>query len=319
MTGEQSKILFLCRTPLQARVCLQIIKEERIEKFDIVYFTQNNSDSDLSYFSKLKAMAGNACYLYIPQRKPDLINHLVAIWRLRKEANLLNYKKIYLASIDSLVFRYAIKKNQHATLYGFDDGTANITPCDSNYYNIGRYKRANLYGWLLGLPTPRQVICRLERHFSIYPGFKNIITESKVTFISIFNRTNPDALHKNDIYISFFIGQPFHEYLKAPHVTAIRNWLMSQAVDFYVMHPREKIPLLENIPVLDKEGLLAEDVIFKAAKGCRPRIISAYSTVLFNISHQDAEKVYLSVGNDDVERQRLALIRKTGSMVVNIN
>ena len=296
---------------------MQIIEEEAIENFNVLYLTQNNSDTDRSYFSQLEAKAGNAFYLHVPQKRPDFLNHLIAIRQLRHYWNPTNYARIYLASVDSPVFRYVIKKNPQASLFSFDDGTANITP-GSLYYNLEKYRKANFYSRLLGLPTGQQVKARLRQHYSIYPGFDNFIEQKKISYISLFERVSPSARSENVRHATFFIGQPFHEYLSARHVTALRNWISTQSIDFYVMHPREKCPLLENIPLLDKAGLLAEDAIFRAAADRRPRIISAYSTVLFNISHHNAEKVYLSLGDDDIERKRLALISRTGSMVVDI-
>lgn len=315
--NPHAKSLFLCRTPLQARICLKIIEDNSGDDFDAIYFTQNNSDADLEYFSQLKAKAAHALYLHVTQKKPDFLNHLNAIWQFRRQWKQTGYAAIYLASIDSFVFRAVINRNSHAALYSFDDGTANITP-GSLYYDLGRYKKARFYGMLLGLPRPDEVKTRLRRHYSIYPGFENFIEPEKITFLSLFDHSRQGGHSNEDKRVSFFIGQPFHEYLTTEHMAALRTWLATQSVDFYVMHPREKSPLLANIPVLDKGGLLAEDAIFAAAGNCRPRVISAYSTVLFNISHHDADKVYLSLGDDAIEQQRLALISKTGAAVTNV-
>jgi N-acetyllactosaminide alpha-2,3-sialyltransferase len=68
---------------LQARICLEIIEKEAIADFDILYFTQNNSDTNLAYFEQLERNSVRSLYLYVPQKRPDLLNHLLAIWNLR--------------------------------------------------------------------------------------------------------------------------------------------------------------------------------------------------------------------------------------------
>ena len=64
--------------------------------------------------------------------------------------------------------------------------------------------------------------------------------------------------------------------------------------------------------------MIAEDAIFENAGESKVRIISAYSTVLFNVSSQDAEKIYISLSNDNSEIQRRSLIEKTGAEIVTI-
>lgn len=310
--------LFLCRTPLQARICLKIIEFAEIQHYDVIYFTQNNSEVDREYFAQFEAKSNCSLYLHVPQKKPDILNHLISIWQLRSRWRMNNYTGIYLASIDSLIFRYVIKRNPKATLRSFDDGTANITP-GSLYYKLDQYKKSRFYGMLMGLPTAENVKKRLYQHYSIYSGFENFVDSRKVSFISLFSGLRPGMRSVEKKPITFFIGQPFHEYLNAHHVVDLKRWLAKQHIDFYVMHPREKSPLLANIPILVKDGMLAEDAIFKTAGDRRPRIISAYSTVLFNIDHRDADKFYLSLGNGIIEQQRLDLVSKTGAVVITIN
>jgi beta-galactosamide-alpha-2,3-sialyltransferase len=317
VSNQNKKNLFLCRTPLQARICLKIIENKIIDDFDFIYFTQNNTNIDREYFSQLEAKSARALYLYVSQKRPDILNHLIGIWKLQRQWRMDDYTGIYLASIDSLVFRYVIKKNPQATLRSFDDGTANITP-SSLYYMLGKYKKSNFYGMLMRLPTAEKIKARLQQHYSIYPGFENFIDYRKISFISIFSQIASNTRSAEKGSLTFFIGQPFHEYLDVSQIVTLKTWLAKQHIDFYIMHPRERSPLVTNIPVLDNEGMLAEDAIFKAAGNYRPRIFSSYSTLLFNINQRDADKFYLSIGEGAIEQQRLALISKTGATVLTI-
>jgi hypothetical protein len=309
--------LFLCRTPLQARICIEIIRENKISEFDVIYFTQNDSKSDKLYFSQLSEKARNSNYIYIKKQYKDILNHLFSIIELKKRGLAHNYKYIYIASIDCFLFRFVVKKNPKASLLGFDDGSANITS-GSLYYNLDKYKKSEFYAKILGLPKANKVKLKLIKHYSIYPSFENIISQDKIHYINLFTQNSKNILSDSSTSTTYFIGQPFHEYLDTKQIKLLQSWLGNQVIDYYILHPREKNQLICEIPVLETHGLLAEDAIFKISHDSKIRIISAYSTVLFNINCQNAEKIYLSLSNDRNEIERRSLIEKTGSKIITL-
>ena len=63
--GTNAKALVLCRTPFQAIMVMAIIKEENIDAYDLVYFTQNDAEEDVFYFNLLSRQAEVAQYIYI--------------------------------------------------------------------------------------------------------------------------------------------------------------------------------------------------------------------------------------------------------------
>jgi beta-galactosamide-alpha-2,3-sialyltransferase len=306
--------VFLCRTPLQARICLEIIKNNEIIEFDLVYFTQNNSESDKKYFLEISSRANKSAYIFVKKQKKDILNHILSIWNFKKEGFENKYLNIYIASIDSLLFRFILKKNPQASIYGFDDGTANITQF-SSYHNINESGKTRFYNKLFGISSINNIKSRILRHYTIYSDFCNIVSEDKLCFLNLFDSKRLNQ--KNEKQITYFIGQPFHEYLALSEISKLKSWLIGQSIDYYVMHPRETTPLLE-VKLLNKEGMIAEDAIFKNAGESKVRIISAYSTVLFNISSQDAEKIYISLNNSNSEIKRRSMIEKTGSKIIEI-
>lgn len=308
--------VFLCRTPLQARICLKIIETERITNYDLIYFTQDDDDLDRNYYSQLSQKSSFSVYIYVKRMKKDILNHIISLIELRRKWPSTVYKRIYIASIDSFLFRFIIKKNSNASLIGFDDGSANISE-NSYYYNLNKFKRANLYSRLIGLPQAEEIVDQLTKHYTIYDGFKNIVPKDKLITLQVFDSKSSSS-NPSDKALTFFIGQPFHEYLNSKELSILLNWLEGQSIDYYVMHPREQKPLIDNIKVLDKKGLLAEDAIFKNSKHSRTKIVSAYSTVLFNIPPDSAEKIYLSLTNNSAEQERRRLIKRTGSKIIKI-
>lgn len=306
--------IFLCRTPLQARICLEIIRDNKISEFDLIYFTQDDSESDKKYFLELSNKANKSAYIFVKKQKKDIFNHIFSIFEFSRKGFTNKYFNIYLASIDSLLFRFVVKKNPQALIYGFDDGTANITQIGS-YHNINGSGKSFIYERLFGVSSIKDIKSRIIKHYSIYPGYSNIVPDSKLSFLNLFSSKN--LSQKNERRITYFIGQPFHEYLDLDEISKLKSWLIEQSIDYYIMHPRETTPLLD-VKLLDKKGMIAEDAIFKNAGESKVRIISAYSTVLFNISSQDAEKIYISLSNDESEIQRRSLIKKTGTTIISV-
>ncbi len=319
MLGPDGQVpdLVLCRTPLQAKIFSEIISLAGTVSYDLIYVTHDDSETDRLYFSILAIGAARADYFFVKKKRLDVLNHLSILGKLYARGKLKGYKKIYLASIDSVAFGYIAKLNPAAEIFTFDDGAANITTSGHYHHEVG-FSKAKLYSFFLGLPSLQKFKLRIVRHYSIYPGFINIVNKEKVTFLSVFKLIEGDKKKCDDVRVTFFIGQPFGEYLDKKSVDALRAWLQCNRIDYYVLHPREGVPLVHNIPVLEKHGHLAEDAIFKLAAGVRPCIISAYSTVLFNIHDEVADKYYLSFGNDELELRRLKLIEKTGSKVIKV-
>lgn len=314
---SNKKSLFLCATPLQAKIALKIISEQCVESFDVLYFTFSNSNEELNYYTMLSRNSKFSSYVHIRKkcRGFNSISTLLKIPFINNEIYNKKYSEIYLASIDNFIFLSILKNNPSAKIIGFDDGTANITP-SSSYYNFKKSRKFKLVSLFFRFPTPDDIRFKMDKYFSIYPGFDNYVDKNKIVYISVFD--SGDSSVNTEEIVTFFIGQPFSEYLDSKNIDKIKEWLMNQKIDYYVAHPREVVPIISNIPLLNKKGMLAEDAIYEKSSGRLIRIISLYSTVLFNIDCGSADKIYLSVVDSKGESERLQLISKTGSKVVSI-
>ncbi len=315
--SNASSSLFLCRTALQARICLRIIETEGIAKPDIFFFTQSDSDTERQYFARLAALGGKSQYLFIKNQRIDLMSHVLGYLRTDSQFTRRNaYGRIFLASINNLIFRAIIKFNPAARVATFDDGTSNIFPF-SLYHRETDYGRSHLYSRLLGLGTLGTMKKRSEKHYSIYEGFTNICPPEKIVPLDIFPPSS-DTENSGEAK-SFFIGQPFRETLNPAQIARLKAFIESQNIDFYVMHPREAQPLADNIPLLDKQGELAEIAILRASTQGRPTIYSCFSTVIFNIPSKNARKHYLHFPEDDAaSHERLELVRRADCSVLNM-
>lgn len=313
------KSLFLCSTPLQARICLAIIDSNQLKSYDIIYYTTHNTQRDQYYFSKL-ADKSHYHYYYYGKKKPKGFNSVTNISFIQKVPAVLKnekYEDIYIASIDNFLFRYLIKKHPESNLNGFDDGTANITP-SSSYYKLDQRRRTKVIEKVLMIPSSKKTVSSLAKHYTIYSNFKNIIENDKLIFINIFNTPVTVAQEKFNKTTTFLIGQPFDYYLTNREQSKLRKFLSQYKIDYYIMHPKEIKPLITNTTVLDNTNSLAEDIIFEASKTSQVHVLAGYSTVLFNLSNSQIKRTYLSISKDEKEAERCSLINITGAQTVKI-
>ena len=319
MNIKEEKSLFLCTTPFQVKICLEIIKLLELEFYDILYWTRKNDELDNSYFKSISDNANTSYYIFSKKKKQGL-NALAFIKYIPKLPKIFvsnNYKDIYIASMSDYLFRYIIKKNPSAEVNGFDDGTANITPT-SSYFNPDKRKRTLALNFLMRLSSTSDIKNKLTKHYTVYSEFENIVEKSKIFYLDANMFRNENEYSACNETMTFFIGQPFEEYLKVEEQRKLIEWLSNERIDYYVMHPREQRPILTNVSILDKNGLLAEDAIYKKSKGFNIHIISGYSTVLFNIKSDHIRKTYLSLSNSIEESKRCSLISKTNSQVIKV-
>lgn len=308
--------VFLCTTPLQARICLAIIKKLNIHQYCVLYVTRNNTDLDRNYFKKLSKGSGYSQFLHIKHkiRGVNTLITLAYLMSLDDEWMKYRFSNIYIASIDSMLFRYFLSKNLHADFFSYDDGTANFN-INSSYHKSS--KKNKVFSCLMGIIDIKFLKRKIIKHYSIFPGFKNILPEGQVECLSLFEQLSYTSDRSKTV--SFFVGQPFAEYLSPKQILKLRSWLNNNQIDYYIKHPREVEPIIKNIPILNKKGMLAEDAIFNATGDSKPTIISCYSTVLFNINNDCADKTYLSISGVKNENEHLKMIKKLDMRIILIN
>lgn len=301
--------LFLCRTPLQARLFLEIA-DEGFYPLDIVYVTMEDSPVDRAYFARLEQRADRTLYLRWDVRLTDARNNLAMIARWARWNGLRRYEEIYLGSIGSLFFRFILARMPKARILTLDDGSANITKGSGYFQKTTRKRR---FEKLLRVPHQDVSTARIAYHYTLFKGLDNIVPPGKLIHRPIDwgegERTEPG--------LTYFIGQPASEYLMTAEIARMRTWLKGQDIDYYVQHPRELEPMTDRFPILPRDSQLAEEAIFASSPG-RPTIIAPYSTVLFTIPATAARKIYLSVVQWDEESERIRLVEKVGCEVMRL-
>ena len=303
-------VLVLCRTPLQSVIIQQVLKEEGVDFYDIVYLTYDNSEEDRYYYDKLSALADKSQYLNISRQRYDILSHINIYLNINVDIKKKKYSKILVSSIDNLSFRKIVVKNKEAELITFDDGLKNILLLK----NINNNIRQKLYEFAFGVPAEKKVNEIIIRHYSIYKNFTNIMPTKIVKYIDIVNKKMDNLLCKNKI--KFFIGQPFKEYMSDAFISKLKNYIIMSNFKYYVKHPREIEPLVDTIPLLQKNGKIAEEAIFAVCDNCRPMIVGSFSSVMFNISADYADKVILLDKTNSLFKDYVELSKKANCQVV---
>lgn len=287
---SEDRALALCRTPFQAAMLREVLKAERVRRYDVVYLTHHDSEEDRWYHARLAAGAQRSQYLHVPRQRWSVMNQVVAARRVAPDIAAARHALVLLASFDSLVFRGLVARRPDAALVSFDDGAANI---DVRLQRLLRPPglRPWLYDLAFGVPSARRVALRSARHYTAYPGFENIMPRAMLRPVAPFDLGAPAP--REGGRVRFFIGQPFREYADEGFLSRLVTYARRLDFDWYVRHPREAAPLLPDVPALRKEGRLAEDAIVATCAGRRPVICGGFSTVLLNIGPEVADKTMI--------------------------
>jgi len=273
------KTLVVIRTPFQAWLVQRVLEKEKVVNFDLVYFTQNNSEEDKYYYNQLTLKAARADYIFVKPKRFDIISHMFFRLKANKWYKNANYTSVIFASINALVPNSLISKHRKAKLITFDDGAANIVS-KGIFCNESSSIRFRTYRFLIGTVPLNVIKKRISYHYTMYRLYDNIIENERLRYIDCFNKNNDN---KSNITKTYFIGAPFKETMSQEQISRLENYVKNLKVDFYITHPRERKNLNIGVEVLNKYGRIAEEAIIADAGDCPIILIGWFSTVMLNI------------------------------------
>jgi beta-galactosamide-alpha-2,3-sialyltransferase len=306
--------LVLCRTPFQANLIERVLREECVDCFDLLYYTNQNTTEDMHYFAALSQRSDRAEFVHLSPSRFDVLNYIRLRARARPFLRDLAYDRVILASLDNFVFSAIARKQAAADLVTFDDGMANVL-VEGAIYRRTRYGgRGDIYRALFGAYTPTEIRDRIARHYTIFPQFENIVSRDRVRSIT-WPEDQPLSDSRGPV---FFIGQPFHELLTSEKIARMVSCLRGQRIDYYVRHPREVKLLDIGAQELDKEGRIAEDAILKFCGYSKPTIIGLNSTILFTIPSRNAMKHMLVFNDDEASLEAARFGRAVGCSIFEV-
>lgn len=307
--------LVLVSTPFQALVAASVLQAEGVHDYDLVYSARTDVPAHRRYFDKLAANARHAVYAADVQAPTAVLRHALRRARLRRFFKT-DYETVFLANIDSLLFRDLVGRHPRARVVTFDDGAANVfTGSQLHRAATPAERRAATF---LRLPTIDALRARIAVHRTVYPGFDNIVEAARVQPVRLFE----DAPRMQQGQVTFFLGQPYEEAvgagtLDAKGVETLRAWLRDNPVDYYVAHPRESEPLVAGAHVVRSQDV-AEEQVFALAGDARPVLYAWFTSVLLNVPPGQADKVYLCVDDGPAEPERIRLMQRAGCAIRHV-
>ena len=311
--------LFLIRTPFQGWLASKIISQERLSNYDVVYFTHDDSLKDRYYFDLLKKNSRSSKYLVARRVSRQALYHYFIYLKLFFVRWRRDYEKVFLSSFDSYLFRVLARRCKGSKIVTFDDGAANIS-ASSPFYRYSSGRLSGLYNFLLGSGSRESFKKIISYHYTVYPGFNNIVEAGKLKPLKLLDERFERDNDLNGERVVFFIGQPFDELVSTGVLgekgfSKLKSFIKDMRVDYYLQHPRELCPLDANAVVVNESGKVAEELIFDLAGSGIPVVYSSFSTVILNLPSGFAKKVYLSLGSGDDEEERKRLCSSRGCEV----
>lgn len=291
------KNLFICLTPLQMIICLEIIRQKNIEEYGVICLFLTKSDKYQYYFDKIKKDSLFS-YAFYPKEKVIGIQLLLDVFIFRKKIaenkNFLNIENLYIASIDSRYIQVLFSVLKYEKLYTFDDGLANLN-YDGSYYRNEELSFTRRMLWhIVGVKTLVQNIRdKVKMHYTIYNDKKNIVSNTE--YISLLDKQDFKANSNEGMEYSFFLGQPLYEVDKICDDNYINSLLSNLDVDFYFPHPRENYKILNSIEIIYTKKIF-EDYIKGFINENNVKKIKIYtflSTAVLNLAEIDSIELFV--------------------------
>jgi len=173
--------LFLCYTTLQLFIATRVISELQLPKdcVEVLYISKQKNKAGMNVLSEIKELAGVVNFVHMKYKYPLYFISLFRLFSRKK------YSAVYLASIDNVLMHFILSIISFNKIHTFDDGTANIFP-NTIFYRINEINISErIFRSVLGVHFSMEIVKGLSNiHYTIYPGYSNII--ENVTPIKIF-------------------------------------------------------------------------------------------------------------------------------------
>lgn len=303
------KALLVIRTPFQAWLAQKVLEKEQINIFDVVYFTQNDSEEDRHYYSQLSKNSNRSDYIFVRPQRFDILSHFVFRLKAHKWYQKENYDFVMYGSINALVPNSLISKHKYAKLITFDDGAANIVN-NGIFYSDLSSNRSKIYRLAIGAVSLNTIKRRISYHYTMYKDYGNIVEKEKLRYIDYFEKSK---YKKSETTKTYFIASPFEEVMSQEQIKRLEIYSKDLKIDFYVTHPRERNILNLGTEILDKKGKIAEEAIIADAQDASIVLVGWFSSVMLNIGPLCKECIVL-LPKDSIQTPKIFELSKNSGL-----
>lgn len=273
------RALLIIRTPLQARLAEIALAREQVREYDLLYLTRRRTPKTIRYFHLLAHGARSSSLIYVPEWFFGGFAELVSFFWGRWSAQFWGgrYDLAVFGSLDSLAIT-GLATRFAPYFITVDDGVANILP--TGPYSRQRIGRSDWFvRRMSGAPSLNEVKNLVARHYTVLQLSRNAIETKKLIPVSNWPPTRISMRSQTPIVI--YISGAESMWASSSQLREIREYLLAEAIHFYVPHPMDKHPTLPGVPELPHSELLAEEALAILPGNHPLHLIGTQSTALF--------------------------------------
>lgn len=286
--------LFLCGTPLHSLMAKRIIEYEELDKSQcaLFFYSRFKSKKYEHYYDQISNLCEQSVFFYTESSYPG---YLIEAKKVLKG---FDYDCLYFGNAGSPYVLLALSAGKHQELVTFDDGVQNIfagSPFASKHgislrKYLGLLPFRNRY-------TVQRIREESSRHYTIYPGFKNHLSDSP-TPISIFSSVGSPG---GDGTCSVILGTNFKNAFPVKSVGRAYERLADFAESlegdvFYLPHPRDHGIAIRGCINVETEKIAEEFIGEMYSRYGRFNLYGFCSSAQLNLAHlSNVHNYFLSI------------------------
>lgn len=277
--------IIICTSPLQILIAEKIIELHPNEKFCAIILNHLKNEKAEYYFNRLKnkniPCVLSRSFRYEIGTLYQLKVLFKAVFDIFRTTKTLQFKKVFVASIDSSIAQGIISLLKIPEIYTFDDGTANIVKNSMYHRNVGHLatKKGRIIAKILNLYHNMNTLkMNSKKHYTIYKNMDNII--DKTVFVNLMD-ISPSATSEGCIKI--FLGQPIMGRVDKKNVKITEEIIrLIGDITYYIPHPGE-VYRINGIEYINTP-LIFEDYFVQNLVDKKVTIYTFFSSAAINVA-----------------------------------
>lgn len=293
--------LIYCSSPLQVLIAEQILHVYAGEEFYCVYDGDPKAEKPQYYYQRLLSQCKGGCFVPRVYHSNPLRAYLDTCTKLLMAWRLPRIQRVFVASLESSIFRLLMSGMRSAEVYTYDDGAINLSPKAFEMMNDqddGGFIRA--LRSLVFIPTVAELRAMSRKHYTIFTQ-PNVMPNA--TLIPLFDSRGLETGAQAEMRrLAILLGQRAYTYDETARDIALAEEVVRRyGITHYLPHPKEDYSI-EGVEYI-RTPLIAEDYLLgllREQPDLQVELYSYCSTALLNLS--------------SVPRIRVHAIKPEGSM-----
>lgn len=285
--------LIYCSSPLQVLIAEQILRLYEGEDFYCVYDGDPKAEKPQYYYQRLLSQCRGGCFVPRVYHSNPLRAYLDTCSKLMMAWRLPHIQRVFVASLESSIFRLLMSGMRSAEVYTYDDGAINLSPKAFEMMNdqddggfIHALRR------VVSIPTVSELRAMSRRHYTIFTQ-PNVMPNTRL--IPLFESPQLAAEEgQGTRRQAILLGQRAYTHDETARDIALAEEVVRRyGITHYLPHPKEDYRI-EGVEYI-RTPLIAEDYLLGLLQdepGLQIELYSYCSTALLNLSSVPRIKVH---------------------------